>query len=77
MEKFIFYKGKYYTKQDIKNILSCNYFYKRIADISNKNHESTLDIFNCYLDEEKSRLSFDILLIILVGVIGIKIGTLL
>ncbi len=55
MNKFIFYKGKYYTKQSIDDIL----------------------YHNNYLKNEKDNINLECLLVFIIGLIGIKIGTLL
>ena len=67
---FIFYKGKYYTKDNIKNI---NYYNEWL----NKNLEETRDRFDIFLKKQTKNTRLDILLYIFIGITGIKIGTLL
>ena len=77
MEKFIFYKGKYYTKHTIQTLHEmCEY------SIELAEQKLALYIGVCkklidYLDKNKFDIRYDALMTIFICIVGIKIGTLL
>ena len=77
MEKFIFYKGKYYTKHTIQTLHEmCEYS----IELAEQKHELYIGVckkFIDYLDKNKIDIRYDFLMNILICVAGIKIGTLL
>ena len=81
MNNFIFYKGKYYTKDMIKSLHYCNEFNYNIAIQSVSQHGKTIERFRTYVKKNMVNVKHDIflyaLLISLIFTIGIKIGTLL
>lgn len=77
MNKFIFYKGKYYTKDTIQNLHDmCEYS----IELAEQKHELYLGVckeFVRYLDKNKLNLRLEFLIAIFIVSISIKIGTMI
>lgn len=77
MEKFIFYKGKYYTKESIQTLHEMCEYSIGLAEQKHALYMGVCKKFMDYLDNNNINIRYEFLMMMLISAISIKIGTML